>query len=365
MKKLVKQILTWTNIFLAFLLILSYASNFISPEKIWILAFFGLAYPFLLLLNLFFLIFWLWLRKKLFLISLMAILLGINNIGKYIQLNVSRNNSLSAKNCIKVLSYNVRIFNYYRWHKEKMVRDSILNFVRDQEPDILCFQEFHTTINPSESEAYLKERLNNTPNSHIAYLNYNSSSKVGLATFTSKNIADTGQINFKGSVNFAIYTDIVDNHDTLRVYNVHLQSISLNKQHGFTIDSLKHINNQRIDDMKDITSRLRYAFIKRAQQAKILADHIEKSPYPVILCGDFNDTPISYTYHTLLGSMKDAFRQSGRGVGKTYRGNFPSYRIDYVFHSKGLKSIHFNTFPVKYSDHLPVMTCLETDWKGR
>ena len=112
-----------------------------------------------------------------------------------------------------------------------------------------------------------------------------------------------------------------------------------------------------MNEIKDISHRLKYAFRKRAHQADVLSDHIHTSPYPVIVCGDFNDTPVSYTYHKIRGDLVDAFIESGRGIGNTYSGMFPSYRIDYILHSRNLRSGGFETVRVDYSDHFPV-SCL-------
>jgi endonuclease/exonuclease/phosphatase family metal-dependent hydrolase len=86
---------------------------------------------------------------------------------------------------------------------------------------------------------------------------------------------------------------------------------------------------------------------------------IEQSPYPVIICGDFNDTPSSYTYHQLSEGLIDAFKESGNGIGHTYGGALPSFRIDYILHDERFKSTRFNTIRSKFSDHYPITTSLK------
>lgn len=114
-----------------------------------------------------------------------------------------------------------------------------------------------------------------------------------------------------------------------------------------------------MNEIKDISYRLKYAFKKRAHQADVLTEHIQSSPYPVIVCGDFNDTPVSYSYRKIRKDLVDAYIKSGRGIGNTYSGVFPSYRIDYILHSRDIQSVGFETIKVNYSDHYPVSCMFE------
>jgi endonuclease/exonuclease/phosphatase family metal-dependent hydrolase len=148
--------------------------------------------------------------------------------------------------------------------------------------------------------------------------------------------------------------------DTFRVYNCHLQSIQLNHEHYQFMDSLKfRYDNQQIEEIKDISFRLRDAFIKRAAQADIIAAHLSSCPHPVIICGDFNDTPVSYTYRTIKDGLQDAFSGSGWGLGRTYNGKFPSFRIDYILHSESIEALFFSREKVKLSDHFPIISYLK------
>jgi endonuclease/exonuclease/phosphatase family metal-dependent hydrolase len=124
------------------------------------------------------------------------------------------------------------------------------------------------------------------------------------------------------------------------------------------MDSILYINSKKIIEVKNLTSQLKRAYISRAEQTTVIVNHMKLSPYPVILCGDFNDTPVSYTYHQLLGEKKDAYRESGSGVGNTYRGKLPSFRIDYIFYTNEFISLNYKTEKIQLSDHYPVSTNL-------
>lgn len=337
-------------------LILSYASGFMNPEHFWQFAFFGLFYPLFLLINLGFVLFWLWRKKWYFLLSGIIILLGWPNIGKYLQVNLFSKRKTDFES-IRVLSYNVRLFNYYEWEKNEGVRDEIMEFLKGQNISIACFQEFFTQSDEEgDSEESIDKALASLPYKHIFYTyKPNEFSNYGIATYSKYPILKKGSIRFKNSFNACIYTDLKLEDDTVRVFNVHLQSIKFKKNDYDAMDRLRNrFNAHRIDEVKEISGRLKTAYMIRAQQVDELRWHIDQSPYPVIICGDFNDTPVSYTYHQVRGNLEDAFIGSGRGIGNTYRGKLPSFRIDFIFHSPRFKSVNYQTHRIELSDHYPV-----------
>jgi endonuclease/exonuclease/phosphatase family metal-dependent hydrolase len=356
LKKLIGEILFWLNLLLALLLAMSYLANYINPTYIWSIAFLGLLYPFLFLLNTTFAIFWIFMRKWYALVSVVIILLGWGYIGRFIQLRFDRKD-IVINSDINLLSYNVRMFNKYEWEKRIGVGDSILQHVSERGANIACFQEYLTVDAPNRfNKSSLDSFIKDFPFRH----EYFTSNEVptwstGIATFSKLQIIRKGQLNFENSYNSCNYSDIIYESDTIRIFNVHLQSIYL-KEDSYSIinNPVNKIDQKRLNEMKDITGRLKAAYIKRAIQVDEVSRLIRRSPYPVIVCGDFNDTPLSYTYHKIRGNLRDAFIEAGRGFSNTYRGNFPSFRIDFIFYSRSFIAVGYQCDRVTYSDHFPV-----------
>ena len=149
-------------------------------------------------------------------------------------------------------------------------------------------------------------------------------------------------------------------NDTVRIYNMHLQSIAFAPNDYKYIEDLQSdVENEDIERSKNILRRLKLAFIKRAKQSELISASISSCHFPIIVCGDFNDTPASYTYHTISQNLNDAFVESGNGLGRSYVGKFPSFRIDYILHSDKFKAHNFKTIREELSDHFPVVTYLE------
>jgi endonuclease/exonuclease/phosphatase family metal-dependent hydrolase len=233
-----------------------------------------------------------------------------------------------------------------------------MDFVRSENPDVVCFQEFITLPGTHHDLDNLRKNLDPLTYTHIYYTDrVPRKINFGMITLSRYPIVHKVRIDFEESLNGCIATDILWGDDTIRIYNCHLQSIRLRGDYNDLLDSLIfHYSEKQLDELKDISVRMRQAYIQRAEQADILAVHISSSPYPVIVCGDFNDTPLSYTYHKLSRNLKDAFTESGSGVGNTFRGILPYIRIDYVLYSPLFRSHHYTTRKVPWSDHFPVMT---------
>jgi endonuclease/exonuclease/phosphatase family metal-dependent hydrolase len=345
------------NYFFVGALLLAYLSVFISPKQIWILAFFGLAYPFLLVVNLLFVVFWIYKKRLFFLLSLISILLGWNYLSTYIQIPLKKKTKITetVRNPFTVLSFNVRLFDLYNWNENENTPTEIFEFINTNQFDFICFQEFFTKNSGEQSQSAILKKMNTKYFTHIDYTIENKDYNYGIATLSKYPIVNRGVINFSNSSNSSIYTDVLINEDTIRIFNNHLQSIRFNKNnYSFITNSKALKEDERLKEIKDISFRLRDAFIKRAGQADILAKHIESSPYPVIVCGDFNDVPVSYTYRKMKKNLNDSFVEAGQGIGTTYMGKFPAFRIDFIFHSKEIKCTNFDIHDVRLSDHFPV-----------
>jgi hypothetical protein len=175
-----------------------------------------------------------------------------------------------------------------------------------------------------------------------------------MVTMTSFPIVDMNEIRFEGTGNMAIYTDILVGVDTIRIFNVHLQSYGINPENYSIVESPMLDEKRDLREVRDMAGKLKRAFKMRATQVLKIREQIDGSPYPVILCGDFNDTPLSYSYQILKRNLNDAFIQSGHGVGRTYVGKLPSFRIDNIFYADKFESYNFTTHDFILSDHLPI-----------
>jgi len=264
------------------------------------------------------------------------------------------------ENTISILTYNVRLFDYYQWSKDTASWQKILNFVRDENPDVVCFQEFITLPGTRHDLKSLKDALAPFPYSHVYYTDrVPRKINFGMATFSKYPIVHKEMIDFEESLNGSVVSDIVINMDTIRIYNCHLQSIRLRKDYNDLIDSLIfNYSEKQLDELKYISVRMKEAYIQRAEQVEIMASHIKSSPYPVVVCGDFNDTPFSYAYHKLSRNLKDAFIESGSGIGSTFRGSLPYARIDYILYGSSFKANHYHSRKIQWSDHYPVSAYL-------
>jgi len=363
------KIMLLLNIVFVIFLLLSYLASYISPETFWFIAFIGLAYPILLLTNIFFIIFWLIFKKKYALISTIFIISGYSFLFKLIQ-SSNKIDISQETNAFKVISFNVRNFDIYNLTKKYKYdlrnKNKIFSFLKKESPDIVCFQEYvHDTTGAFQTTDTLKKFLK-AKNSYIYYtVNSRNLNFFGIATYSRFPIVNRGKIDFKTvSGNICIYTDLKINSDTVRVYNVHFESIRFKAEDYAFAENQAKKKNKKIDfqsNSERILARLKKAFIIRAPQTELVADHIKKCKYPVILCGDFNDTPTSYAYHNIASILNDAFIESGNGIGKTYAGIFPSFRIDYIMHSNNIMSYNFETVYEEMSDHFPIKCYLKIE----
>ena len=348
------------TILTAILLGVAILAQYISPVKSWIVSLFGFAFFSLYMLNAFFLVYWGISKRKFMILPLIMFLAGMKNVTGIIQFNIPNSTKITeAENeGVKIMSYNVRLFDLYNWSKNLETREKIFDLISDEAPDILCLQEFFDSDEGDFQNLDTIVKVQKAKNYHFAKnITLRNVDHWGMATLSYYPIVSKGEIKIgeEGTNNMAIFTDIKINGDTIRVYNVHLQSIRFQYKDYEYVQKIEEKKNiPKVEGSKIIFDRLKKAFIKRASQAEVLHEHINSSPYPVILCGDFNDTPVSYVYGVLADDLKDAFQQSGFGFGRTYTGVFPSFRIDYILHDKKFKSSDYNTINKPFSDHYPI-----------
>lgn len=326
------------------LLALSYVSMLVNPAKAWHFTFFGLLFIPLILLNVIMLI-WAACRKSgTYVIPLVALLPGLLFIGRYFRF--ASGGAEKGDNCIKIMTYNVGKFTLGKGYEYSESLDSITALIRHSDADIVCMQEFnseHLNDIPKLLEAQFPDYF------YCYFINMNAGSGSGNVTLSKFPIESRGHFNFEGSANLAIYTDIRIGESNLRIYNCHFQSYSI------SLAALAR-NWKHRSVMMETEHKMKESIIKRPQQVEQVLSDIEDCPLESIVAGDFNDTPMSYTYHRLRKGRKDAFVEAGSGFGATYSFLWPLIRIDYVLFPASFEGVSYSCKHVGYSDHYPVIT---------
>jgi endonuclease/exonuclease/phosphatase family metal-dependent hydrolase len=362
---LVVRILFILNILFVILLLGAYASPYISPARIWVFAFFGLAYPILLAVNLFFALLWLVLWRKYFWLPVIVIAFGINHLFSVLQIHFS-SPSLAPPGAIKLLSFNVHnLYGNSERKSGKHVLPDVIDFLGRQQPAILCLQELDVATTDS---SHVIGRIASTVNDpYVFFKNYfetRAKKRINaLAIFSRYPIVRNGYFRLNGRSVFGIFTDQVINGDTIRIYNLHLESFHFGREDYSFYEQLTEKETEQFkfgEGSEKIFAKLKKAFIIRAQQVEVVRRELKNSPYPVIVMGDFNDTPVSYTYREMTRNLKDSFKEAGSGLlGNTFAGNFPSYRIDYILYDRDFKVYGYRKYPIELSDHYPVSVSID------
>ncbi len=351
------------NLVCAFALLVTYFTNLLDPEKYWFFAFFGLAYPILLITNILFCIYWLIRQHVIFFLSFIVLACGLRTHQNVLKINFKKEKSTLQKNenDIRVMTYNVNNFRAFDQQFDPKVRSTMLDIIKKQQPDIICFQEFYTRHKGSYD---IMDSIKSILGSKQVYFDKILDTKyqqIGMAIFTKYKIIKTGIVKFSEEKhqNSCIYADVKYNGDTIRIFGVHLQSINFKPEDYEYIKDMKMEFEPDIQSSRKIGSRLKLAFKKRAHQAKLVAKAIDESPHPVILCGDFNDTPVSFTFKTISQNLKSAFAEKGSGYEITYAGAFPNFQIDYIMAGKELSVQNYQVIKQELSDHYPLRSDLK------
>jgi endonuclease/exonuclease/phosphatase family metal-dependent hydrolase len=340
-------------IIIAIVTVLLYISIRISPEIHWIMAFLPLLIPFFIILNICFLIVFCLKRQVLFIVlSAIIVCLGYKFFSRTYQWRIQKK---EAKE-IKILNYNVRVFNSYRHFRDKKP-SKLIEWVSRNEADIKCFQEFYNypLIDSFNVIPKLKKR---NEFYHFKPVSIQRNQYFGIAIFSKYPIVKKGEIDFMNATfNQAIFADIKIKEDTIRVYNVHLQSMSIDEKNLPLPES-----DNKIDQSKQLFLKIKKGAIFRSTQVKAIVHHMEKCPYKIILAGDLNDTPYSYTYEALSQRLKNAFESKGKGLGFTHNGKLFFLRIDNIFADPSIIVNSFKTRnDIQFTDHYPIEASFSLD----
>lgn len=342
------------NMVAVFFLLLSYAASFINPKTVWLLPFFSLGYPLILMVNIGFTSYWLMRRPVYALYTLIPILFGWNLLTQHIGFRSKPEDVSKTEQAIRVMSFNAHLFTEVNEMSSTTVRNKVVSLVKSTDPDILCIQEFFTKIKGTKQmsdrilaesglQDYFFEPV--TKSEHEGY---------GQIIFSRYPIIHSGTITKNEyGINRITFADIVKGQDTIRIYNVHLRSFGLQTEDKAFIQNPSNTPNEE-HATKRVGRKLKYAFERRSQQAEALRDHIDATHYPIIVMGDFNDTPMSYSVNLIGKGMKNTFQEQGQGWGVTHYEMFPLFQIDYIFCSPQFQVENYQVIKQKLSDHYPI-----------
>lgn len=324
-------------------LVISYLSVFFNPTKIWVPMFFGLYFIPLFVINLVLLAVGLWRRKLSLLIPMLALLPSIFVLNQFVK--VGNEEKAYGGEQLKVLTYNL---GRYEASARNVSKDQavagIREFIREQDADVVCLQEFK--VSDIKKIARL---LPEYP--YMAYYFFQGKDYFGNVTLSKHQIVENEVIKFKKSTNLCLESDIKVGKRIISVYNCHLESNSV----SFTA-LIKRLNNENFfsDELVGMHEKVKDATLRRASQVDSVMKRESTGSTPSIVCGDLNDTPLSYTYHNLSKTKKDSFVEAGRGFSSTYSKFWPMLRIDYILLPKEYNVDRHEIKRIPYSDHYPV-----------
>lgn len=337
--------------------------KFFDPANWWFLGLLTLSLPYILFTLLIFFFCWLFAKKIWMLISLLAIAFCWRAMLNIFPIHLPATFTMEKKaGSIRVMSWNVEHFDIleYKTHPEKKVE--MMSLVKKYQPDIACFQEM---VGGDDDKAinYLGDFKRNMDFSNYYYsyearLDFDQKHHFGIIIFSKYPILNKQTISNPPNDYNSIfqYIDVLANADTVRIFNIHLQSLK------FTASNLRYLDNPgtntdtALSESKNIISKLKRGFLKRSEQSKRVREEMDKSPYPIIVCGDFNDVPNSFAYCKIGDGLNNAFVEKGLGFGRTFSGISPTLRIDNIFADKKFRVEQFTRVSRKLSDHFPIIT---------
>lgn len=343
------------NLFFVGMWLLSAYSPYIHPAKHAILSCMGLAFPVFLVINLCFLLFWLLIRHfKLALLPVAALLLCSPQLITYLPVNART--SRLPQGSFKFLSYNIMAFD---GASKKNGHNAILDYLKQSRADILCLQEYQV----QKSETYLtqqdvEEALTDYPYHNIQVVGSQRGYSNRMACFSKYPILSARRVEYRSAYNGSVVYELLMEGDTVMVINNHLESNRLTKDDKVIYESMLTVPEaQKVKSgARLLIGKLAEASVIRSAQADSVAKIIQSSPHPyIIVCGDFNDTAISYTHRVIGQGLDDAFTHSGRGPGISFNQNHFYFRIDHILTSRNLQSYNCTVDDsIAESDHYPI-----------
>jgi endonuclease/exonuclease/phosphatase family metal-dependent hydrolase len=354
-RRAAKTSLIVTNAIISLVFLISCLTPYMNPTSWWMFGFTGLAVPYLVLLPIFFIIFWLMAKPIMVLIPLITLGIGWQQISVMFAFHPGAGFSKKRHdNVVRIVDWNIQSFNGLSKNKElkKIIKNELSESIMKMQPDVICLQEFNTATASDNISLFSKQyRYHYFSRDYVRSGAYQS----GCIIFSKFPIIDSGKIEYPIAESL-IYADIHKGEDTIRIYTTHLQSFKFKKEDYNDIEKIREQTDEDLSASKSIYRKMKLAFSRRGVQADIVKEALEKSPYPSVICGDFNDVPNSYTYARIRGDRQDAFLQKGFAIGRTFIALAPTLRIDYILPSQHFKINQFDMIDEGLSDHIMLVS---------
>ncbi|MHA4843909.1 endonuclease/exonuclease/phosphatase family protein [Flavitalea antarctica] len=336
---------------------------YLRSDEYWFISILGLGFPFLFTSLCICLVAWVSKKSKWFLLPLVTMLFGFQQLSVTFGFHCLQNqfNVVKRDGCLRVLTWNVLNWDEMNalTNKRNSHRDLMMDAIFEQQPDVICLQEFFEPFQSRRFRSNLKSltQMGFTyyyffPTSSI----WNGEAKFGMAILSKYPISDTASFSFGGTPHSEglMYADIQTDSQLIRVFSVHLESSRFT-----TTGYLPDYTVNPLAKIKSSINTLRTSYKYRALQAEVLSHQIQVSPNPIILCGNLGDVPNSYTYFKVTEGLTDAFLSKGAGFGRTFRFISPTLRLDYVITDKRFSISQYFRPKIPYSDHYPIIVDLD------
>lgn len=363
MKKILKKsfvrIVMFLNIACIIFLLLSDLAPVLQPVTFWPIALTGIAFPLLAICTLLFMTFWLVVNKKKSLYSLAALLISFPNLATTFPLQFNSDFEVNRPgDDLRILSWNVELMGYNAYDSIEAIRGNktILSQIKNSNADVLCLQEFFSSIEPG-SHYNLIDSIRKTANYPYYYFSrdipkFDEKFFSGSIIFSRYPIVDSAKILFpEGFAGSVIRAGIAFNHKTIDVFTSRLQSLKFQSKEYRELHQIKTGEIKNLESSKNILQKIRASYSEKVDQTLLIQRMIAKSNRPVIYTGDMNDVPISYAYSAIKGDLKDAWKNKGSGLGRTFRYISPTLRIDQIFYSDFFKAAQVKRIITNASDH--------------
>lgn len=356
-RKIFKRVFIILNCIITVFFLIACLSPYLNPSTWWFMGFLGIAFPYMASLLFLLIFFWLILKPIYSLLPIFTLLVGWKQFEVLFAINKYQafNDKKDSAN-IRILDWNIRSLEGIsnKAYKKRSDRAAIPESILEQNADIICLQEFNNSI-----------RQNNIDPIRTKYPYYyfskdferkNIGYQAGIIIFSKYPIIDTGKIRYPGtSSESLIFADIQTPKKIIRVFSTHLQSFKFKKEDYEGLEQIKNTEEKAIPASKTLFQKMKLANTIRSEQAIIVRKELDKSPYPTLICGDFNDVPNSFTYFHVRKDWQDAFLHTSLGIGRTYLGIAPTLRIDYMFVDNNFYVKQFDLVDVVLSDHLMLL----------